>query len=104
MVFTTGEDQTEESKDDDKEKEDKDEEDPMDSFYPQALAGFIMVTTEEGDMIFLTENVSKHIGIAQVQKNKPEQTADDVRPVMSVLLQSFNISLLSLVKLVVIIF
>lgn len=40
----------------------------MDTFYPQALAGFIMVTTEEGDMIYLTENVSKHIGITQVER------------------------------------
>lgn len=47
------------------EEEEKDE-DPMDAFYPQALAGFIMVMTEEGDMIYLTENVNKHIGITQV--------------------------------------
>lgn len=40
----------------------------MDTFYPQALAGFIMVVTEEGDMIYLTENVSKHIGITQVHR------------------------------------
>lgn len=39
----------------------------MDSFYPQTLAGFIMVLTEEGDMIFLTENVNKYIGIVQVR-------------------------------------
>lgn len=39
----------------------------MDAFYPEALAGFIMVMTEEGDMIFLTENVNKHIGITQVR-------------------------------------
>lgn len=39
----------------------------MDAFYPQALAGFIMVMTEEGDMIYLTENVNKHIGVTQVQ-------------------------------------
>ncbi|XP_035535487.1 hypoxia inducible factor 1 subunit alpha, like [Morone saxatilis] len=52
------------------EKEEKDEEeeeeDPMDTFYPQALAGFIMVITEEGDMIYLTESVSRHIGITQL--------------------------------------
>uniref|UniRef100_A0A3P9HD40 Hypoxia inducible factor 1 subunit alpha, like n=1 Tax=Oryzias latipes TaxID=8090 RepID=A0A3P9HD40_ORYLA len=45
----------------------KKEEDPMDAFYPQALAGFVMVMTEEGDMIFLTENVNKHIGITQLE-------------------------------------
>uniref|UniRef100_A0A8C2WVG4 Hypoxia inducible factor 1 subunit alpha, like n=1 Tax=Cyclopterus lumpus TaxID=8103 RepID=A0A8C2WVG4_CYCLU len=49
------------------EEEEEEEEDPMDSFYPQALAGFIMVMTEEGDMIYLTENVSTHIGIPQLE-------------------------------------
>uniref|UniRef100_A0A3P9DDS9 Hypoxia inducible factor 1 subunit alpha, like n=1 Tax=Maylandia zebra TaxID=106582 RepID=A0A3P9DDS9_9CICH len=49
-----------------KHREEKDE-DPMDAFYPQALAGFIMVMTEEGDMIYLTENVNKHIGITQLE-------------------------------------
>lgn len=39
----------------------------MDGFYPQTLAGFIMALTEEGDMIYLTENVSKYIGIVQVR-------------------------------------
>lgn len=42
----------------------------MDVFYPQALAGFIMVLTEEGDMIYLSENVSRYIGITQVKWNK----------------------------------
>lgn len=49
------------------EEDEEQDEDPMDAFFPEALAGFIMVVTEEGDMIFLTENVNKHIGIAQVQ-------------------------------------
>ncbi|XP_041796050.1 hypoxia inducible factor 1 subunit alpha, like isoform X2 [Chelmon rostratus] len=48
-------------------EEDSEEEDPMDTFYPQALAGFIMVMTEEGDVIYLTENVSKHIGMTQLE-------------------------------------
>lgn len=47
--------------------EEEEEEDPMDAFYPQTLAGFITVLTEEGDMIYLTENVSRHIGITQVR-------------------------------------
>lgn len=38
----------------------------MDVFYPQVLAGFIMVMSEEGDIIYLTENVSVHVGITQV--------------------------------------
>ncbi|XP_035479601.1 hypoxia inducible factor 1 subunit alpha, like isoform X1 [Scophthalmus maximus] len=47
--------------------EEEEEEDPMDAFYPQTLAGFITVLTEEGDMIYLTENVSRHIGITQLE-------------------------------------
>ncbi|KAM9733930.1 LOW QUALITY PROTEIN: hypoxia inducible factor 1 subunit alpha, like [Menidia menidia] len=49
------------------EEEEEEDEDPMDAFYPQALAGFIMVMTEEGDMIYLTENVNKHIGVTQLE-------------------------------------
>ncbi|XP_037320617.2 hypoxia inducible factor 1 subunit alpha, like [Pungitius pungitius] len=74
FLLQPGEKQSEESdekKQEEEEKEEKeneeDEEDPMDSFYPQALAGFIMVMTEEGDMIYLTENVSTHIGIPQLE-------------------------------------
>lgn len=48
----------------------RDEDDPMDSFYLQTLAGFIMVLTEDGDMIFLTENVNKSIGIVQVRSQR----------------------------------
>uniref|UniRef100_A0A6Q2Y4P4 Hypoxia inducible factor 1 subunit alpha, like n=1 Tax=Esox lucius TaxID=8010 RepID=A0A6Q2Y4P4_ESOLU len=42
-------------------------ENPMDEFYPRALAGFIMVMTEEGDMIYLGDSVSKHLGITQLE-------------------------------------
>uniref|UniRef100_A0A672GGJ6 Hypoxia-inducible factor 1-alpha-like n=1 Tax=Salarias fasciatus TaxID=181472 RepID=A0A672GGJ6_SALFA len=49
------------------EEEEEEEEDPMDAFYPQTLAGFVMVLSEEGDMIYLTENVNKHIGIMQLE-------------------------------------
>uniref|UniRef100_A0A8C4H357 PAS domain-containing protein n=1 Tax=Dicentrarchus labrax TaxID=13489 RepID=A0A8C4H357_DICLA len=54
------------SEKEEEEEEEEEEEDPMDTFYPQALAGFIMVITEEGDMIYLTESVSRHIGITQL--------------------------------------
>lgn len=47
-------------------KAEEEEEDPIDTFYQQALAGFIMVMSEDGDMVFLSENVSKFIGITQV--------------------------------------
>lgn len=50
----------------------------MDAFYPQALAGFVMVMTEEGDMIFLTENVNKHIGITQVRHESPPRSPSRV--------------------------
>uniref|UniRef100_A0A673ZTY6 Hypoxia inducible factor 1 subunit alpha, like n=1 Tax=Salmo trutta TaxID=8032 RepID=A0A673ZTY6_SALTR len=42
-------------------------EDTVDGFYPRALAGFIMVMTEEGDMIYLGDSVSKHLGIPQLE-------------------------------------
>ncbi|XP_051522127.1 hypoxia-inducible factor 1-alpha-like isoform X2 [Myxocyprinus asiaticus] len=42
-------------------------ENPTDGFYQQALAGFVMVMTEEGDMVFLSESVSKYIGITQLE-------------------------------------
>ncbi|XP_063762260.1 hypoxia inducible factor 1 subunit alpha, like isoform X2 [Eleginops maclovinus] len=54
-------------RDESEEEEEQEEEDPMDAFYPQALGGFIMVMTEEGDLIYLTENVSTHIGITQLE-------------------------------------
>lgn len=63
----------EEVKVEEEEEKEKDE-DPMDAFYPQALAGFIMVMTEEGDMIYLTENVNKHIGITQVHTRAHTRT------------------------------
>lgn len=44
----------------------KEEEDPTDAFYQQALAGFVLVLNEDGDMVFLSDNVSKFIGITQV--------------------------------------
>uniref|UniRef100_UPI003AAE08CA hypoxia inducible factor 1 subunit alpha, like n=1 Tax=Centroberyx gerrardi TaxID=166262 RepID=UPI003AAE08CA len=49
------------------EPEQEEEEDSMDAVYPQALAGFVLVITEEGDMIYLSDSVSKHIGITQLE-------------------------------------
>lgn len=48
-------------------QEEDDGDDPMDCFYPQTLAGFVMTLTEDGDVIYLTESVSRHIGIPQVE-------------------------------------
>ncbi|XP_031719429.1 hypoxia inducible factor 1 subunit alpha, like [Anarrhichthys ocellatus] len=71
LLLRPGENQSEESEEKEEKKEEEEEEeeeeDPMDSFYPQALAGFIMVMTEEGDMIYLTENISTHIGVTQLE-------------------------------------
>ncbi|XP_069390213.1 hypoxia inducible factor 1 subunit alpha, like [Paralichthys olivaceus] len=70
-LLRPSENQKEESEEEEsdirEEEEEEEEEDPMDAFYPQTLAGFIMVMTEEGDVIYLTENISKHIGITQLE-------------------------------------
>ena len=51
---------------------------PLDeaSLYLRALEGFLMVLSTEGDMIFLSSNVSKYMGLTQVSKNLcvPTQT------------------------------
>lgn len=39
------------------------------NLYLKILEGFIMVISMEGDMIFLSENVSKYMGLTQVHKN-----------------------------------
>lgn len=40
---------------------------PLDACYLKALEGFVMVLTTEGDMAYLSENVSKHLGLSQVR-------------------------------------
>ncbi|XP_066494340.1 hypoxia-inducible factor 3-alpha isoform X2 [Tiliqua scincoides] len=42
-------------------------EEHVDSYYLKALDGFLMVLTEEGDMIYLSENVNKHLGLSQLE-------------------------------------
>ncbi|KAF4084901.1 hypothetical protein AMELA_G00111290 [Ameiurus melas] len=39
----------------------------MDTLYLKALQGFVAVVTSEGDMIFLSENISKFMGLTQVE-------------------------------------
>uniref|UniRef100_A0A8C5LK35 Endothelial PAS domain protein 1 n=1 Tax=Jaculus jaculus TaxID=51337 RepID=A0A8C5LK35_JACJA len=39
----------------------------MDNLYLKALEGFVAVVTQDGDMIFLSENVSKFMGLTQVE-------------------------------------
>lgn len=38
----------------------------MDGCYLKALSGFVMVLSEAGDMIFLSENVNRLLGLSQV--------------------------------------
>lgn len=40
----------------------------MDSQYLKSLEGFITVVTSEGDIIFLSENINKFLGLTQVQR------------------------------------
>uniref|UniRef100_A0A8C1YKV8 Hypoxia inducible factor 1 subunit alpha b n=1 Tax=Cyprinus carpio TaxID=7962 RepID=A0A8C1YKV8_CYPCA len=37
----------------------------LNSFYLKALEGFLMVLSEDGDMVYLSENVSKSMGLSQ---------------------------------------
>uniref|UniRef100_A0A8C1Y1T0 Endothelial PAS domain protein 1b n=1 Tax=Cyprinus carpio TaxID=7962 RepID=A0A8C1Y1T0_CYPCA len=44
-----------------------DEDRLMDSWYLKSLGGFISVVTSDGDMIFLSENINKFMGLTQVE-------------------------------------
>uniref|UniRef100_A0A7N6ACJ6 Endothelial PAS domain protein 1b n=1 Tax=Anabas testudineus TaxID=64144 RepID=A0A7N6ACJ6_ANATE len=44
-----------------------DEDRQMDSLYLKSLEGFITVVTSDGDMIFLSENINKFMGLTQVE-------------------------------------
>uniref|UniRef100_A0A3B4X866 Endothelial PAS domain protein 1b n=1 Tax=Seriola lalandi dorsalis TaxID=1841481 RepID=A0A3B4X866_SERLL len=46
---------------------DGDEDGQMDSLYLKSLEGFITVVTSDGDMIFLSENINKFMGLTQVE-------------------------------------
>ncbi|KAG7462656.1 hypothetical protein MATL_G00187100 [Megalops atlanticus] len=39
----------------------------MDSLYLKSLEGFITVVTSDGDMVFLSENINKFMGLTQVE-------------------------------------
>lgn len=51
-------------------KDEVEAEEHVDSYYLKALDGFLMVLTEEGDMIYLSENVNKHLGLSQVRRGQ----------------------------------
>jgi hypothetical protein len=38
----------------------------MDELFPKALNGFILVLSSDGNMIYLSENVSDYLGVSQV--------------------------------------
>ncbi|XP_067874932.1 hypoxia-inducible factor 1-alpha-like isoform X3 [Heterodontus francisci] len=38
----------------------------LDRFYLRALEGFVMVLTEEGDIVYLSENVNRYLGLTQL--------------------------------------
>lgn len=39
------------------------------NMYLRVMEGFVMVLSTEGDMIFLSDNVSKYMGLTQVRKH-----------------------------------
>uniref|UniRef100_A0A8C8S7V7 Endothelial PAS domain protein 1 n=1 Tax=Pelusios castaneus TaxID=367368 RepID=A0A8C8S7V7_9SAUR len=39
----------------------------IDNLYLKALEGFVAVVTQDGDMIFLSENINKYMGLTQVE-------------------------------------
>lgn len=40
----------------------------LNCFYLKALDGFVMVLSEDGDMIYMSENVNKCMGLTQVRE------------------------------------
>lgn len=50
---------------------DTDSEKQIDSLYLKALEGFVTVITQDGDMIFISENINKHMGLTQVSSQLP---------------------------------
>lgn len=38
----------------------------MDELFPEALNGFMLVLSNDGNMVYLSENVSEYLGVSQV--------------------------------------
>lgn len=38
----------------------------LEPLYPKALEGFLLVLSKEGDIVFLSDNVSRYLGLSQV--------------------------------------
>ena len=49
-----------------KEQEESEMDSQLNGSYLKALEGFLMVLSKDGDMIYLSENVNKCLGLAQV--------------------------------------
>lgn len=53
----------------DEAQEESELETQLNGFYLKALEGFLMVLSEDGDMVYLSENVCKCMGLTQVVIN-----------------------------------
>lgn len=40
----------------------------MDELFPKALNGFMLVLSSDGNMVYLSENVSDYLGLSQVRQ------------------------------------
>lgn len=43
----------------------------MDELFPKALNGFMLVLSSDGNMVYLSENVSDYLGVSQVRLTEP---------------------------------
>ena len=50
------------------EEEESELDSQLNGFYLKALEGFLMVLSEDGDIVYLSENVSKCMGLSQVSR------------------------------------
>ena len=39
----------------------------LDDLYPKALEGFLIILSQDSDIIYVSDNVAKYLGIAQVK-------------------------------------
>ena len=44
----------------------EDDNEEVDPFFLEALEGFLLVLSGDGDMVYLSENVKRHLGLTQV--------------------------------------
>lgn len=51
----------------------------LNSSYLKALDGFLMVLSEDGDMIYISENINKCLGLAQVRPTRNRDDLDGVK-------------------------